>query len=152
VKDGAVELVAISGVDMARARPRLLDGDIAAFEELRRLGAGAVPYPHSSHYLAFMVAHLMDEGVLPDRDWDLGQVLYGIRGKRLTTVISREGVNMANLEPKRYDALELRREFHGGGSLSDPRAEAALFDAIGVLRTNLAVLDQGGALVVAFRP
>jgi hypothetical protein len=95
-----VELVAISGADPARARPRLLDG---AFEELRRIGAGAVPYPYSSHYVAFMVAHLMDEGVLPDRDWDLEQALYEIRGKRLTTVISREGVNMANREPKQYD-------------------------------------------------
>ena len=152
VQDSPIELVAISGADLDRARPKLLDGDVAAFEELRGAGPSAEQYPHSSHYLAFMASHLIDEEVLPDRDWDLSQALYELRGKRLTTVIPRKGVDLADLEPARYDALELRREFHGGGELSDPRAEKALFDAIRVLRTNLEALDEDGALVLLFKP
>ena len=94
----------------------------------------------------------MDEGALPDRDWDLSDALYELRGKRLTTVVPRKGVSLSELDPARYDALELRREFHGGGDLSDPRAEGALFDAIRVLRSNLEALDEGGAMVLLFKP
>lgn len=109
-----------------------------------------MPYQLSSRYLAFVIAHLMDEMVLPERDWELGQALYEIRGKRLTMVVSRGGVVMEALRPQRYDALELRREFHGDGPLDDRRAEEGLFEAIRVLRENFERVDEGGALIAAF--
>jgi hypothetical protein len=98
-----------------------------------------------------MVSHLIDEGVLPDRDWAFGQALYEITDKRLTTVIPEKGVRMVDLEPERYDASALRRKFHGGGSRNDPRAEVALLDAIRVLRADLMAIDRDGALVFGFQ-
>jgi hypothetical protein len=46
--------------------------------------------------------------------------------------------------------MELRREFHGGGALSDPVAGEALLDAIRVLRENFARLQDGDALIVTY--
>lgn len=152
MKGRPIELIAISGADLAWARPRLLSGDLVAFTELREHDVSAKQYPHSSHYLAFIASHLMDEDVLPDRDWDLGDALYGMRGKRLTTVIPRLGVDLEGLEPERYDPLELRRQFHGGGQLSDPHAEGALLNGVRVLRANFETLDDAGALVLLFDP
>ena len=152
MKDTPIELVTISGFDLEQARPKLLGGDATAFEALRHKEPDAEPYPHSSHYLAFVVSHLMDEGVLPDSEWDLEQALYELRGKRLTSVIARKGANLSNLEPKRFDPLELRREFHGGGELGKDAEETALLDAICVLQSNLQSVDEGGALVLLFKP
>jgi hypothetical protein len=148
--ESSVELMAVPGADLRRARPALLAADGDAFRDVRKAGRIAVPYPHSSHYLAFMIAHLIDEEVLPDRDWDLGQAVYELRGDRLTTIIPREGVVMDALRPERHDILELRREFHGGGALDDPNAEEGLLAAIRVLRKNFERLDEGGALVAGF--
>jgi hypothetical protein len=117
-------------------------------------GAGAalpraVPFKHSSHYLAFMLAYLEDEDLLPEKDWAMSDSLFGVRG-RLTDVISRGGVDLEKLDPARFDVLELRREFHAGGPLDDPTAGDALLDAIRVLRVNFQELDDDGALVIAF--
>lgn len=109
-----------------------------------------MPYLHSAHYLAFMIAYLMDEEVLPDRDWEQSASLREIRGKKLTDVLPREGVALEKLRAEQYDALELRREFHGGGKLDDPGAEEALLDAIRVLRENFELIDNDGALIVGF--
>ncbi len=149
-----VELSIISVADLQRIRAERPAGasrrvKAEVLDRIRRAGNDGVPYSHSSHYFAFMLAHLTDEAVLPDRDWELSKDLYEIRG-RLTDVLPRTGVVLDALHPEQYDVLELRREFHGGGRLSDPRAGEALLDAIRVLRENFQRTDEDTALVVAF--
>jgi hypothetical protein len=65
-------------------------------------------------------------------------------------VLPRAGVDVAVLEPARFDVMELRREFHGGGALNDPVAGEALLDAIRVLRENFERLQDGDALIVTY--
>lgn len=108
-----------------------------------------VAFDHSSHYFAFATAYLRDEGLIPDRDWPFSDGLFEIRHK-LTSVFPRTGVGLDVLRPERYDVMELRREFHGGGDLSDPLAGEALLDAIRVLRQNFELLQDGDALIVAY--
>jgi hypothetical protein len=86
--------------------------------------------------------------LIPDRDWPFSDSLVEIRHK--LSVFPRTGVDLDVLHPERYDVMELRREFHGGGKLSDPVAGEALLDAIRVLRQNFELLQDGDALIVAF--
>ena len=112
-------------------------------------GAKVVAYEHSAHYLGFITAYLRDEEKLPDRDWELGDAFFEER-KRITDVLPRAGVDLDALRVENYDLLELRREFHAGGPLTDPEAEAGLQDALRVLRENLSQIDEDGALIVAY--
>jgi len=114
-----------------------------------RLRGASMPYLHSSHYLAFMLAYLQDEGVLPDNDEPLTAGLGDLRGN-ITDVLPRRGVDVGHLDPAYYDVDDLRREFHAGGPLSDPAAGVGLLDAIGVLRSSLGQLEDDGALIVEF--
>lgn len=121
-------------------------------EALSQLGQdrpAPIPFEYSSHYLAFAKAYLQDEELLPDRDWPLSDSIFEIRHK-LTDVLPRTGVDLGLLHPERYDVMELRSEFHGGGDLNDPVAGDALLDAIRVLRQNFELLQDGDALIVAY--
>lgn len=60
----------------------------------------------------------------------------------------RAGVDVTVLSPERFDVMELRREFHGGGALNV--AGEALLDAIRVLRENFERLQDGDALIVTY--
>lgn len=121
-------------------------------EALSQLGKdrpAPVPFGYSSHYLAYATTYLRDEELIPDRDWSLSDSISKARHK-LTSVFPRTGVDLDVLHPERYDVMELRREFHGGGKLSDPVAGEALLDAIRVLRQNYELLQDGDAFIIAF--
>ena len=120
-----------------------------ALSQLGRERPAPISFDYSSHYLAFAKAYLQDEELIPDRDWPLSDSLFEIRHK-LTDVLPRTGVDLGALHPEKYDVIELRREFHGGGDLSDPIAGEALLDAIRVLRQNFELLQEGDALIVAY--
>jgi len=113
------------------------------------LGSAPVPYDKPSHYLAFVLAYLQDEGVLPDNDETLTDGLFQVRG-RLTDVLPRKGVKMEQMTPELYDINELCREFHAGGPLSHPQAGHGLLEAIRVLRENFSRLNEDAALIIGF--
>lgn len=106
-------------------------------------------YDHSSHYLAFILAYLQDERVLPDNDQALTKGLGRARNS-ITDVLPRKGIDFERLDPGRYDVNALREEFHAGGALSDPEAGDGLLDAIHVLSENFRSLGDDEALIVMF--
>jgi hypothetical protein len=146
-----VELTVVSGDGLRALRTAQASGGgmLTALESIRRDGPEAMAYDHAPHYLAFVMAYLRDEDLLPDRDWGLGDAFYEER-KRITDVTLRDTVELDDLRAENFDIAELRQEFHAGGPLNDPVAGEALKDALRVLQENFRLANPDGAVVVAY--
>lgn len=145
------ESFTLSGDAVERVRTRLERGvrpwtRSKVMEEIRRLSGPAVQYRDDSRYFIYMTTYLRQEGAMPDRDWHLADLLNDFK-RRPADALPRGGVVPERLRPELYDMVDVRREFHSGGPLADPHAEAGFLEALRVLRLNFEQVDKGGMLL-----
>jgi len=101
-------------------------------------------------YLPFSAAYMEDEGVLPERNWELSSALTSMH-RGLALVYPRANVDLDRLCVEQGDVDALRREFHGGGSLNDPRAAVGLTKAVNTLRETFGSMETDASIVIFFR-